>query len=105
MRIEESLAVPHCRSARFDFAVLDGAVRSEMGSQITLSLNLKLTAHAPLPVHWRLLKDGVVVFEMDDNQMEHAVQDAGVCRCEAWLNVAGEPTIWILSNPIYVNGR
>jgi len=37
--------------------------------------------------------------------MEHAVQDAGVYRCEAWLNVAGEPTIWILINPIYANGR
>jgi len=84
---------------------MQGTVRSEMGSQITVSQNLKLTDQAALPVQWRLLKDGVVVFEVDGHQMEHAVQDAGVYRCEAWLNVAGEPTIWILINPIYANGR
>jgi hypothetical protein len=27
----------------------------------------------------------------------------GVYRCEAWLNVAGTDMVWVLTNPIYVD--
>jgi hypothetical protein len=73
-----------------------------MGSQTTVAEDLTLQAMAPLDVHWRLIHNGVVVSESDGGQLISKVTRAGVYRCEAWLNVAGEPTIWILSNPIYV---
>lgn len=87
-------------SRGFDFAAVDGTARSEMGSQTRLSPNLKLAAKSPLPVHWRLLKNGVVIAETDGSQLEQSIKEPGIYRCEAWLDVADERTIWILSNPI-----
>jgi hypothetical protein len=89
-------------STGFDFAATKDSVRYEMGSQTTVAEDLTLQAMAPLDVHWRLIHNGVVVSESDGGQLISKVTRAGVYRCEAWLNVAGEPTIWILSNPIYV---
>ena len=91
-------------STGFDFAANLETVRHEMGSQVTLSPTLALKAVSPLPVHWRLIRNGEVVLETDGSTLNSAVTDAGVYRCEAWLDVAGVRMIWILSNPIYVAG-
>ena len=91
-------------STGFDFAANVETVRHEMGSQVTLSPKLALKAVSPLPVHWRLIRNGEVVLETDGSTLNSAVTDAGVYRCEAWLDVAGVRMIWILSNPIYVAG-
>ena len=89
-------------SRGFDFAANSGTVRHEMGSQVSQVPGLVLTATTPLPVHWRLIRNGEVIFESDGQTFSSEVDRAGVYRCEAWLDVADERTIWILSNPIYV---
>jgi hypothetical protein len=61
-----------------------------------------LKAIAPLPVHWRLVRNGEVVEEADGEEFTTSVGQSGNYRCEAWLDVAGERMIWILSNPIYI---
>lgn len=86
----------------FDFAANTGTERCEMGSQVPLSPELKLTAQAPLPVSWRLLRQGEVVAESTGRTFEFRPTLPGNYRIEAWLDVAGEKQVWILSNPVYV---
>lgn len=75
--------------------------RLEMGTQEVLSGDYSLEGVAPLPVHWRLLCDGQVIHESDGRTVSLAVQKPGSYRAEAWLEIAGERTIWVLSNPVY----
>ncbi len=89
-------------SRGFDFAATHGTVRQEMGSQFPLVDGTSLKAIAPLSVHWRLVRNGEVVEEADGQVFTTSVGQPGNYRCEAWLDVAGERMIWILSNPIYI---
>jgi hypothetical protein len=73
-----------------------------MGSHVAFENGLKLKARAPLPVTWKLLRHGKVFREQKGHAFEMPVHESGVYRIEAWLDVAGEAMIWILSNPIYV---
>jgi len=89
-------------SKGFDFAASDGEKRFEMGSRLELTTNLVLNAQAPLPVHWRLLNKGNVVAESSGRTFGFPVPQAGNYRVEAWLDIAGERMLWILSNPMYI---
>jgi len=89
-------------SKGFDFAASDGEKRFEMGSRLELTTNLVLNAQAPLPVHWRLLNKGNVVAESSGRTFGFPVTQAGNYRVEAWLDIAGERMLWILSNPMYI---
>jgi len=76
-----------------------------MGSESEFSEPLQLKVIAPLPVHWKLFRNGTVVAESDGREASFAANSDGVYRCEAWLEIAGEPMLWILSNPIYVRPK
>lgn len=89
-------------STGFDFAAVLGPRRIEMGSQTPLAPGLQLQAGAPLPVSWRLLRDGKLVAKSQGRDLRFAVGDSGIYRVEAWLSITGDEMIWILSNPIYV---
>ncbi len=89
-------------STGFDFAAVFGNDRFEMGSQFSLRNELNLHAVAPLPVKWRLLQGGQVVKESSGRTFEMKVDQPGNYRVEAWLEIAGEPMLWILSNPLYI---
>lgn len=86
----------------FDFAALHGKRRHEMGSREAFADGLTLAVSAPLPVEWRLVRTGKVIAEATGRRAAFAVAEPGNYRVEAWLDVAGDKTIWILSNPIYV---
>jgi hypothetical protein len=87
----------------FDFSATVAGKRHEMGSRFPLEREeMRLAAQAPLPAKWKLVRDGKVIKESQGNRFELATKELGVYRIEAWLDVAGEPMIWILSNPIYV---
>jgi hypothetical protein len=73
-----------------------------MGSQLTLSRGLTLRGQAPLPVHWRLVRNGKVVEETAGRHLNYPVVEPGNYRAEAWLDIAGERMLWILSNPFYI---
>ena len=89
-------------STGFDFAAVTDARRYEMGSQLALSRGLSLRGQAPLPVHWRLVHNGKVVDESAGRSCVFPVVAPGNYRAEAWLEIAGERMIWILSNPLYI---
>jgi len=59
---------------------------------------LQLQACAPLPV--RLMLHGEVVTEADGPPFKAPIDQPACYRIEAWLDVAGEEWIWILSNPV-----
>jgi hypothetical protein len=86
----------------FEFAAVSATARHEMGSRVPFAPGLQLQAEAPLPVSWKLLRDGKVVAEATGRKLDYAVKEPGNYRVEAWLTVAGEKMIWVLSNPIYV---
>jgi hypothetical protein len=89
-------------STGFDFACLSGSRRFEMGSRVPWDKALALHAKAPLPVQWKLMRNDKVSAESTGRNFDAAVAEAGNYRIEAWLKVAGENMVWILSNPIYV---
>jgi len=86
----------------FDFAAVAGEARHEMGSRLTLNEGLRLSGRAPLSGDWRLMRHGKVLAESTGESFDFNVKEPGNYRVEVWLNIAGEKTIWILSNPIYV---
>jgi PHP domain len=88
-------------SSGFDFIVCAGD-RHEMGSRLRYEKGLHFQALSPLPVHWKLIRDGKINSESDGRSLDLPVEEPGNYRVEAWLKVAGEDMIWILSNPIYV---
>jgi hypothetical protein len=53
-------------------------------------------------VQWKLIHNSKVSAESTGRTFEAAVAEAGIYRVEAWLKVAGENMVWILSNPIYI---
>lgn len=87
----------------FDFAAVNDLQRHEMGSQPPWSRDLTLRAKAPLPAHWRLLRGAEVIAESTGRTFEFTPAGPGNYRIEAWLDIAGERMIWIISNPIYLS--
>jgi hypothetical protein len=89
-------------STGFDFAAQAGDRRHEMGSRLALTKDLRLHAQAPLPVKWKLIRNGKVMREAAGRALDVPVTEPGNYRVEGWLTIAGADTIWILSNPIYI---
>jgi hypothetical protein len=86
----------------FNCAVLSSEGRREMGSKVTRESKLTIHADAPLPVRWKLVRNGKVKSESTGRTLDTPLTEPGNYRVEAWLSVAGEEMIWILSNPFYV---
>ena len=86
----------------FDFAAHTPSRRYDMGSRLALAGDLRLKARAPLPVRWKLLRDGKLIAESTGRVLDVPVTEPGRYRVEAWLKVGGEDMIWILSNPLYI---
>jgi hypothetical protein len=86
----------------FEFAAISGGNRYDMGSRLPFKSGQRLRARAPLSAHWKLIRNGKVVLESTGSAVDEPITEPGNYRIEVWLTVAGEKTIWILSNPIYV---
>jgi len=86
----------------FDFVARSGSRRFEMGSRLPFEKGLTLRGRAPLPGHWKLLRNGNTVSESDGRRFLVPVTKPGNYRVEVWLKIGGEDMIWIMSNPFYV---
>lgn len=84
-------------------AAADG--RHEMGSVLSWSEGLQLRAAAPLPGHWRVIRDGECIHEADGRELSLPVAKPGNHRVELSLDVAGEPHLWVLGNPFYLRSH
>lgn len=87
----------------FTFTAHRGSESWPMGSRVDGSELPKLRAAAPLPCQHRLYRDGRELKRQDGREIEFHIDAAGRYRVEAWLAIAGEPRLWILSNPVYVH--
>lgn len=76
--------------------------RHEMGEQVTYRSEMQLAAIAPLPGHWKLIRNGHCIEESDGQRFNTVLTMPGVYRVEVWLKLVDREQIWILSNPIYV---
>lgn len=92
----------------FQYVAVDAAGEHPMGSRLEISPTLLLRAKATLPVAWKLyrvpLESGPAQLaqESKGRDFEFRPTEAGNYRIEAWLDIAGTPMAWILSNPIYL---
>ncbi|MBI3863331.1 MAG: hypothetical protein HY290_15680 [Planctomycetia bacterium] len=91
--------------AGFDFSGTSEGARHEMGSRLPFAAGLKLTGQAPVPVTWKLIRNGKAVAESTGRTLEFAVTEPGNYRVETWLRVGGKKLPWILTNPIYVREK
>ncbi len=88
----------------FNFQAVSGSRAFEMGSEVPLAGGLVLRSVSPLPARFRLIRNGKEVHSVLGRSYEHAIHQPGNYRIEVWVNLADNPQIWILSNPIYVRG-
>ncbi len=86
----------------FNFQAVRGRDASEMGSEVRFEKGLGLRSVSPLPVRFRLIRNGREVYSALGRRFDRTLEEPGVYRLELWINVADTPQIWILSNPIYV---
>ena len=93
-----------CDPTGFVFQAVDGGSVQPIGSEVAFREGLTLRAGAPLAGTFRLMRNGSEIKSERGQTFEYAVSEPGNYRVEVWLNVAGEPKIWILSNQIYVRG-
>ena len=94
-----------CDATGFRFEATDAKSKptANMGDEVKLSDDLKLTAKLPLPAYVRLLRHGKEVAKSEGKaDFEFAVKEPGAYRLEAWLKLDGEWRPWIFANPIYV---
>jgi hypothetical protein len=73
-----------------------------IGGDVPAGDKVRLQAAAPLAGTIKLLRNGKVVEQVDGTTLDKTVEEPGVYRVEVWLNLAGEPRPWILTNPIYI---
>jgi hypothetical protein len=89
-------------STGFLWLAKDGDHHVVMGESIAWSPTLRLRAFAPNPCRFRILLDGVSVHRHDGRQLDWQPGTPGNYRVEAELDIAGNWTPWVYSNPIRV---
>lgn len=89
----------------FDCHVSATDGRYEMGSVLPWADGQTLHARAPLPGHWRVIRNGVCIHEADGGELRLPLDEPGNHRVELSLDVAGEPHLWVLGNPFYLRGE
>ena len=77
----------------------------QMGDQIELGENCTIQSESPVPVEFRIMKDGKEVSKTEGRELNFPVTEAGIYRLEAWVDLGSEKKIWILSNPFYINQK
>lgn len=90
-------------STTFNVHLDADGTRLEMGSESTHRAKTRLVGQAPLPAHWKLIRNGTVVSDCHGTNASFPIDQPGRYRTELWLTVANEEQIWIITNPFYVN--
>jgi hypothetical protein len=107
----EAISLGHCY---LSFDILSDASGFEfraansdkiMGDELPFASNSKLSAKAPLPAQFLLLKDGNILARASGSSAEFVINNPGTYRIEAYLDslpAPGRGKPWVISNPIYV---
>ncbi len=73
-----------------------------MGDEVNGPAGVELIAEAPYPVRFTLLRDGEQVTQSEGRVFEYAPETAGNYRLVADLDILGEWTPWLYTNPIRI---
>lgn len=90
-----------CDATGFSFQLVH-STPALMGDELKLAEGQKLAARFPVACHIRLLRNGKVIADAEQDQLEQEIKTPGVYRVEGWLKLDGEDRPWVYSNPIYV---
>jgi hypothetical protein len=86
----------------FVFLARSGEATFPMGSTVAWRDGLTFEAGAPLPCRFELFRDGRPVERREGRSARFEVSQPGLYRLEAWLVVAGEERLWIVSNAVRI---
>ena len=107
----EAISLGHCYTSFDIFSDATGfefrALQADriMGDEVPFTSNLKLSASAPLPAQFFLMKDGNIFARASGATAEFAIEKPGSYRMETYLDSLPSPATgkpWVISNPIYV---
>jgi hypothetical protein len=73
-----------------------------MGADGPVAPGWEIHARLPIPARLQLVRNGVVISEIEGTGLHHHADEPGVYRVEARLQHRGAERTWILSNPIYM---
>ncbi|HOD52645.1 MAG TPA: hypothetical protein PLJ71_20335 [Candidatus Hydrogenedentes bacterium] len=76
--------------------------RAVMGERIPLGPDVHLRAGSPVPCRFTVVHDGVVAHQAEGRELDWQAKDAGKYRIEAEVDILGEWTPWVYTNPIEV---
>lgn len=86
----------------FTYVVEDGPQKAVMGQSVPFRPGMQVRAESPLPCRFILVRDGKRVAEQTGRTFTFDLSQPGNYRIEAELDVLGEWTPWVYTNPIYV---
>ncbi len=78
------------------------APRVVMGDELKFAEGMQLIAEFPANCTIRLVRNGLVIQEVEGRELVHDLKQAGIYRLEGFLTVDTEMRSWVYSNPIYV---
>ena len=73
-----------------------------MGDELKCSPGTYLVAQSPIACTFALYRDGRFLGTSTGDSYRRSIDEPGVYRLEAWLDVGGEQRPWIYANPVYV---
>jgi len=73
-----------------------------MCERIPLGPDVRLRAGSPVPCRFTVVHDGVVAHQAEGRELDWQAKDAGKYRIEAEVDILGEWTPWVYTNPIEV---
>jgi hypothetical protein len=109
--VYKALAAGHCfvaydlpaNTRGFRFSARGREETAQMGDEISAEGGLTLQVRLPENADARLLKDGKIIRQWNDQQaISHITDQPGVYRVEVYRRYLGQQRGWIFSNPIYV---
>ena len=87
----------------FNFTARGRNQTASMGDEILLDEGITFQIRLPLPVEWRLLRDGQPIKIWKEQEfITYIINQPGVYRVECYIQYLGKRRGWIFSNPIYV---
>ncbi len=87
-------------STGFTFLVENAGKRAVMGETLPFDSEVTLRAASPVPCRFVVLQDGEEVFTYDGRSLEWQPSAPGKYRVEAHLDINGEWTPWVYTNPL-----
>ncbi len=110
VQIYNALKTGHCyvsydligSPAGFTFIGTSGPNQVIMGDTLALQKEAVLQVSSPHKAKLRLIKDGQLLLETTDSQLEWRTTESGVYRVEAYRRYWGQQKGWVFTNPIYI---